>query len=235
MNIQTMQLEFRQASDKLESSVLSDLLPENIDYLLNEAISRYVKMNYLEYEKTGKDFTDIRTLVVTHYPAVSINTNEVNTYILDLSTIYTDEANTILSTDLFWFYIRGRVKTNKTNCNSQYVFYRVYQHDDIDQVLLNPFKKPILTDPVAYIEGNNFMLLTDGTFTIDKSKVTYIKKPAEVRYGSLYPTPVSNIDCDLPESTHKEIVALAVNIGLEELSDPRLQTKLGLDKGTVIN
>ncbi len=235
MTIQEMHIELSQAADKLASSAYSDLLPEQRDYFLNEAITRYVKTNYsgnntlnASFEQIQKRTDDLKTLVKTEFPSISTVSTETSIYKADLSTIYLDEALSSLSTDKYWFYLRGRARLVKAGCTSTYVSVIIYQHDDLDEVIHDPFKKSCTQELVGYFENNYLYMISPEGYTIDKCKLTFLKKPIEVRYGSVYPTPVSNIDCDLPEHTHKEIIQTAVIIMMENLESPRLQTAVAM-------
>ncbi len=239
MTIAEMHNEFRQAGDRLDSSSIPDMLPEQVDYLLNEAIVRYTKTRYsgnndfkMGFEEIQKRTEDLKNLVVTEFPAISTITTEVNTFKADLSTLYTDEALTTLSTKKYWFFTNSRARVVKTGCTSTYVSVVLYRHNDLENTMLDPFKRPIIDEVVGYFESGNLYIVTSSGTTIDRVKLSYIKKPIEVRYGSVYPTPVSNIDCDLSEHTHKEIIQLAVVIALENIESKRLETAMALKQTT---
>lgn len=239
MTIQEMHIEFKERLDKSASSSFPELLVEQVDLLLNNAIEKFVKLRYgrnniykAGVEEIQKRTDDLRTLVVTHYPQLATVTTEDNTVKASLTTLYSDEALTTLTTDKYQFFLNGRVRTVKTGCTSSYNSVKLYNHDDINSVLKNPFKKPTFNEVIGYFEKGDLYLLTDGTFTIDKAKITYLKKAAVVKYGSLYPTPVSNVNCDLPEHAHTEVVDLAVLITLENLESIRTQGFMGLKMAT---
>jgi hypothetical protein len=230
MNIQRFHIEVKERLDKATSSSYPELLVEQVDLFINNAIGKLVKTRYgrnniykAGVEEIQKRTDDLRTLVVTNFPAITTVTTESNTYKASLSTIYSNEALTTPSTDLYWFFLNGRARTVKTGCASNYHQIRIYSHDDIDNIRVHPFKKSTFTEVVGYFENGDLYLLTDGTFTIDKVKLSYIKKPAEVKYGTLYPTPTANVECDLPEQIHTEIVDLTVLLLLENLESMRTQ------------
>ncbi len=239
MTIAEMHNEFRQAGDRLDASTIPDMLPEQVDYILNEAIVRFTKTRYsgnnefkMGFEEIQKRTEDLKTLVFTEFPVISTITTEINTFKADLDTLYVDEALSTLSTKEYWFLVRCRARVVKTGCTSTYVPIILYQHDDLDNVMLDPFKKPIIDEVVGYFESGDLYIITSSGTTVDRVKLSYIKKPIEVRYGSIYPTPVSNIDCDLSEHTHKEIIQLAVVITLENIESKRLETAMALKQTT---
>jgi hypothetical protein len=236
MTLNDFHIEFKIALDKLDSSAYPDILVEEIDYYLNEGQDRFEKTRYginnlykEGFEEIQKRTDDLRTLVVTNYVPVSTVTTEINTYKADFTTVYSDEEQTVnvTTTETYRFYLRGRARTVKTGCSSTYTNIKLFRQMEIERILLDPFNSPKLNSPIAYFEEGIIYIVTDGTFTIDKFKLTYLKKPRVIRYGTQYPTPTTDSECELPEHTHKEIVQLAVNIALENIESRRLQTQEG--------
>lgn len=230
MNIQQFHIELDERLDKASSSSFPTLLVEQKDLAINNAIKKLVKTRYgrnniykAGVEEIQKRTDDLRTLVVTNYPAITTVTTESNTYKASLTTIYSNEALSLASTEVYWFFLNGRARTVKSGCNSNYQSIKIYSHDNIDIIRNHPFKKSTFNEVVGYFEKGDLYLITDGTFTIDRVKLSYVKKPAEVKYGSLYPTPTANVECDLPEHIHSEIVDLTVLLLLENLESMRTQ------------
>lgn len=92
------------------------------------------------------------------------------------------------------------------------------QHDDIFKLLTDPFNKTKHTAPLSTITNNQIEIYTDDTFLIDDLRVLYIRKPATVSKTS-----ATQVDCDLPDHTHQEIVDMTVSTILGNISDPRYQ------------
>lgn len=107
------------------------------------------------------------------------------------------------------------VDSNKTTTSSACKFA---QHDDIYELLEDPFNTTKHTTPLYTIIGNSIDLYTDDTFVIPKVKITYLRFPATVNI-------LTTVNCDLPLHTHQEIVDMTVNSLLEAISDPRYQTQ----------
>jgi|10_taG_2_1085330.scaffolds.fasta_scaffold00810_4 hypothetical protein len=93
------------------------------------------------------------------------------------------------------------------------------QHDDIFKILSDPFNNTTLKSPLYSIKDGHIEVYTDDTFIVDKIKITYLKRPVQV---DIINSP--GIQCDLPDTVHQEIVDMAVNSILEEISDPRYQS-----------
>lgn len=89
---------------------------------------------------------------------------------------------------------------------------------------LNDFVlKPRLRTPVVVVYNDNydfyfgkFVKTSNNEYTLDNSlcpykfRVSYIAKPVEVKYGEDYGVP--NVDCNLPESLHVDILKHAVDL-----------------------
>jgi hypothetical protein len=226
MDITQVHIEFREAMDRLDSSAYPDFLPEQVDYILNEAYNRYIKTRYsgnnpakTGTEQTQKRIDDLRNLLVTNYSSTSLNTNETNVYNISLDNLYTNESRTTPSDTQYMLYYRGRVKVNSATCGSDYVSLRIYTHDEIDIVMNDPFKKSYIDRPIGYFEGNNICVITDGTFTVENFKLTYLKTPTPVSLAD-------NITFETAPHTHKEIITIATYVALENIESVRQQTQL---------
>ena len=92
------------------------------------------------------------------------------------------------------------------------------QHDDIFKLLTDPFNKTKHTAPLSTITNDQIEVYTDDTFLIEDLRVLYIKKPDTVSKTS---TP--QVNCNLPDHTHQEIVDMTVSTILGNISDPRYQ------------
>jgi len=67
------------------------------------------------------------------------------------------------------------------------------------------------------MRGRSIDIYTNDIFIIDSVKITYIRKPKEISLSL-------GVNCELPEHTHQEIVAMTVASILEAISDPRYQS-----------
>ena len=93
------------------------------------------------------------------------------------------------------------------------------QHDDIYTLLQDPFNTTKYTSPLTTIRGSYIDLYTSAIFIIDKVKITYIRKPAEISLNL-------SINCELPDHSHQEIIDMTISSILEGISDPRYKTQL---------
>lgn len=94
---------------------------------------------------------------------------------------------------------------------------RFSQQDDIFTLLNDPFNTTKHTSPLTTMRGRSIDVYTNDIFIIDAVKITYIRKPKEISLSL-------GVNCELPEHTHQEIVAMTVASILEAISDPRYQS-----------
>ena len=92
------------------------------------------------------------------------------------------------------------------------------QHDDIYTLLQDPFNTTKYTSPLTTIRGSYIDLYTSAIFIIDKVKITYIRKQAEISLNL-------SINCELPDHSHQEIIDMTISSILEGISDPRYKTQ----------
>ena len=72
--------------------------------------------------------------------------------------------------------------------------------------------------PLRLFRENNVVLVGDGHYWIPTYILTYIRQPVTMDL-------VGSIDCDLPIHTHDEIISMAVDLMVENIESPRIQTR----------
>lgn len=225
MTIEELHYDLKYKLDKVDSLDTDNILPAEIDWILNEAINLFVKQRYdknnpkkLGFEGNQKRIDDLKTLVIkspSQQPAVvPVNVGN-NTYEVKLSSLNYE----------YLFLVRLTTKLNKTNCGYKVVSPEESEHDDLNTVLLNdPFRKPSFEwQRVPYVFGRSsttlddqgsIYLYTDGTFTITEVYPEYLKTPNKVSLGGytyLDGSIATKTECDLPKEAHREIIDIAVN------------------------
>jgi hypothetical protein len=234
MNIDRMHIEFKVLLDKSDSSAYPNITTAEIDLFLGLGYERVIKNRYGRNNIYGKGFEeiqkrtdDLKQLVVTNYAAISSVSTETNTYRVDLQTLYSNEAQSVSTTEKYMFYLRGRARHVKSGCSSKYFSIRIVQQDDLEKILLDPFNNPTEIEAVGYFERGDLFIVTDGSFTVDRFKVTYIKIPLKIDKAQILSplglTGSSTIEVD--EHLHSEIVAQSVNIALEVIESQRQVTQ----------
>lgn len=226
MTIEELHYDLKYKLDKVDSLDTDNLLPAEIDWILNEAISLFVKQRYdrnnfkkLGFEGNQKRIDDLKTLVIksptSSQPGIPVQQIGPNMYELILSNFNYD----------YLFLIRLSVKIKKTNCGEKIISVEQSEHDDLNTILFNdPFRKPSFewsripivfgrTDTTLDDKGSIY-LYTDSTFTIEEVYPEYLKEPNKVSIGNyqyLDGSIATKTECDLPKETHREIIDIAVN------------------------
>lgn len=229
MDIIGMQYDYKQKLNKIDSQQNRNLRIPEIDWKLNEAIDIFIKTiaeprthSNLGFEKKQRTIDDIRTLVK-------------NNVELDATRISDTEYYVELPPD-YMFYISSDSIATKGTCIDKKCRNIFRQHDDRHEE--SPFDKSSFewreTNIRFYDKG--IKIFTDGTFSINKIEINYIRAHAYVHnaQGFLptgqYRLPSGDLltgsqDCELPEHTHREIVDLAVLITSGDLGLPDYQIK----------
>ena len=219
-----MHYDFKTKLNKIDSQQNKNLRIPEIDWKLNEAQELFVKMvanprlkNNLGFETSQRNTDDIRTVVVRDYCSPVIN-------------------NIAVLPENYWYFISAESTLSKDNCKDTKATIRIRQQDD--EFENSPFDKSSFewreVNAVFYREG--IKLFDDGTFSNKQLCINYIKKlnyihNAEQFAKGSYNLPsglnlTGSVSCELPESTHREIVDIAVALASNELQNPDYQNKL---------
>lgn len=231
MNKSEMHIAFKIELDKVESLQYPAFIPAEIDYFFDRAQEQFVKSRYggnnpagTSFEQNQKRLDDLRYLVVeSTLPATSddvLNVSEKpNCYIVDLTDLDTDdpymflvgEECTITYTDRLTHQSVNKIQP-VTECSANTYIAQV--HDP-----LSPHRLHYNTaSPLRLIKSNYVELITDGTYSIFNYIIRYIKEPES------FTTLAATDSPDFPNHVHPELVKLAVNIALENIESPRIQS-----------
>ena len=205
MNIRQMHIGVNLGVQKIASNLNDDLLPQEIDYFLNESIDDYIKNQYtnLKSERRSKEQEyineNLRTLVIT----------KKLTSLEDYDYLPNSYKKSIPNEYRFFLYARtlveGKFKNNvKLSQNAA------------AKLVKTPSNSPLFREIPLFIEGSDIVVMFDSETNIDNSEnleinLTYIKNPNTVDL-------TKNEDCDLPVHTHKEIINIAVSKILQTLN-----------------
>lgn len=225
MSIKTMHYDFKMKFNKIDSQSNRNFKVPEIDWLLNEAANIFVKMiaeprlrKELGFETSQRTIDDISSIVVSNDTLWRTVTNKASTL-----------------PDNYWYFIRGLVKAKKGKCNIIHRF-DIVQHDDLNEE--SPFYKSSFEwrkfNALRFSEGLRFF--TDGTFEITDVCVNYIRKMAfmhnaQAFNGGSYVTAdgvtlTGFVNCELPETTHSEIVDIAVLLASGNIQTSDYQIRL---------
>lgn len=224
MTAQEQQQAFKFGMDKLDSLNYPNFPPLEIDLLLNQAQDRFVKQRYgstntkrQSFEETQKRTDDLKNVVksVILTPLTSQSTNKPNGVFIQLPTDY-------------WFAINEECDIQYLDCHNSSTIKRIpvkpIQHDDYNKLVTDPFNKPWEYEIVRLETDTYIELITGNSQTVQNYYLRYIKKP--VRIDSVNSP---NVNCELSEHTHMEIVSIAIDIALEGIESRRLNTYEKID------
>lgn len=229
MTIKEMHYDFKKKLNKIDSQQYRNLLIPEIDWTLNEAQELFVKLianprqrSYLGFEINQRTIDDIRTLVVRPEsdPNASI---QIQNNIVTLPSDY-------------WHFIKAEVTISKNSCGDRIARFYPQQHDDeFEESSFNQSSYEWKSVNGTFFE-EGIKLYDDGTFINKIFNLVYLKRPSYIhnaedfRQGT-YTLPsgielTGSVNSELPESTHREIVDIAVLIASGEINTPDYQLKL---------
>lgn len=226
-----MHYDFKLKLNKIDSQQYPNLLIPEIDWILNEAQELFVKAvakprlrSHLGFELNQRVIDDIRTIVVNPDGDLSAALNVVD--------------NSVALPNDYWHYLRAYVLVSKDKCTDKKARVFIRQHDD--EFEESPFDASSFewrsVNGVFYENGVKFY--TDGSFTISKLCMSYIRRlsyihNAEdyVRGNGVYNSPSGqvrsgSVNCELPEHTHREIIDIAVLIATGQIQVPDFNLRM---------
>ncbi|MBE3086179.1 MAG: hypothetical protein IMZ64_08180 [Bacteroidetes bacterium] len=233
MTISEMHIAFKLGLDKTNSLQYPTFLPEEIDFWLNQAIRKFVKTRYSGvnakregFEQSQKRIDDLRKLVreVT-VPCTATGATKPNGYVLTSGF-----ANAIFTAAPYWLSLGEEVKISYTSTqleNGGITTKRVgvvdITSDTYRSEIDDPLSEHILhydeAKPLRLFYNDTIEFITDENYSVTEAYIRYIKQPITVYYSITLP-----VHCDLAEHAHEEIVDMAIQLALENIEQPRLQT-----------
>ena len=225
MTTREMHYDFKRKFNKIDSQKNRNLLVPEIDWLLNEAAELFVKKvanpkldTGLGFEFSQRIIDDIKSIV------------NPGTWLPVINNIITLPSN-------YLYFVRCRVKLSKKNCKNQEAVLYIREHRDLfeESTFYNGNFEWREVNGVYTEQG--IQSFTDGTFTIDQAKLTYIRKwpyfhNAQDFTGGSYQNLsgvvlTGTVQGDLPEHVHREIVDIAVMLAASEVPTSDFQLKAG--------
>ena len=228
MDIRGMHYDINFKLNKVDSQQYKNLKVPEKDWALNEAKDIFIKSiaepripNHLGFEMNQRTIDDIRTIVV--------NGKEL------IPTINDTEYQVALPSD-YMFYLSAEAIISRKGCKDKKIRLTPIQHDDLaeeDSFYQSSFEWGDVN--MRFFSGG-IKVFTDGTFTVKKVLLNYIREHAYMHNAQdflptgSYKLPSGVLltgrqDCELPKHTHGEIVDIAVLILSGNLDMPNYQLK----------
>jgi len=240
MTIAEMHTKLDLKVQKINSNAFDNILSEEKDVYLNDAIEKFVKdrveprSNRLQlgFEQSIKRIEDLRTLITVD----EIDTEEFGQLYLegffgDSADLPADHFLPLSVTLLIQYNQDGVTFTTPstkrvidgvegTDYAERRAAAKIVQHDDIFALLKDPHNSPHPNLGLVTIDNDEIISYTDDSFITDKVILTYIRQPAEVSLSG-------GTDCDLSANTHREIVDMAakdIKADIQALDQAQFQT-----------
>lgn len=219
MDLTQMHVMFRQFAQQMGMQNVRAILPEQIDLLLNTSISdivnRIIQTNIgitndrvvTDNSKVGQ-VNALRTLYkATPVDASKFTATDINNHSKKLSCDLSElEIDPLYLVD---FSIDYKNETFQTNLFPIRLIDDIFLADVLNDFVLKPrFRSPILT-----IVNNNLDIYLgepDDSLKPNVIRISYIAKPVKVKYR--LDVGEENIDSDMPDHLHEDIVKHAVEL-----------------------
>lgn len=206
--------------DKTLDFELPYMLPEQIDYWLNKAQDRFVKSRMFGnnlfktgFEQSEKRMDDLRLILVKSNSITPSTSGSVY-----VSTLPDD----------YMYLVRHQCHTTCPTCTTSMLVPGIQTtQDEMNVLLRDPFWSPIGYDPLYYLIGNSIVYETDSNnFVVVDTLIHYIRKYDKIQLGTQYVGVTTDIECELAEHTHQEILDIAIEMVLENIESQRYQANL---------
>lgn len=185
---------------------------------INEAIDQFWKTRYqglnvyrTGFEQSQKRIDDLRTLVVQKVYQTADITAENPSYTIQLPDDYA-----ILLGDTVGIAPVGNNDCWEKDSNGQYVVKNTDSLEStietVDRQLSNSLSehrlKYCMARPLKLVRDNTVEYITDGTYKVSRVLLNYLRKPSHITTNDN----LTEEYTDLPDTTHMEIVKIAVRL-----------------------
>ena len=222
MTVQEMHYALDQGLQKVASSVYDYFLPEESDFWLNRAQERFIKQRLhpegdpkkLGFSKNEKRLDDLRMLIEVDYTDDVAPSAAADAVDFDLPTDYMFLVNARVSV---YIACGGEVNISSTETSIERDL-RIVSQADAYHLQQNPFGKTSPSFPLGIMfEDTIRVFQTSEKFILETLYLDYIREPVSISLNT-------NVNCELADHTHHEIVDLAVKSIIEAIESPRYQS-----------
>ena len=240
MTIREMHVMFRQYAQQMGMQNVRAILPEQIDLLINNSISDVINQVITQNIGTTNDrvITDnsklnqinaLKSLYKVWKGKVTLGTAKTNyiaSYELPINAFKnsgTYNNDGVNSTSISYIYIVDLSISYKKDSDFVSNIFPIRIIDDmyLADVVNDFILHPTFRSPVATVHDNTIELYIDKPDSstppfkfqgcdVNEIRLSYIAKPSQVKF--LEDVSGTNVDCDLPEYLHVDIVKHAVEL-----------------------
>lgn len=223
MTVAEMHIAIQIGLDKSDSFQIAAFEPEEFDYWLNEGQLELIKQKMFGNNPRGENYdigtkrADDLSILMKYSPELLYNSGSgpLLDHAYHPNVVYADIASNI--TD-YLFYIGSDFLVddpNAPNSNVRPMETVLIEQKDIGSLVETPYNKPFLKNGYVYLKEGEVNVIYDPYAVPYSIFISYLKKPLTLSLGGS--------DCELPEQVHPEIVALTVNLMLDNIADQREQ------------
>jgi len=231
MTIQEMHYAFKIALNKIDSQQYRNLTIPEIDFLLNQAVDLFIKMNVRPryniipgFEKTQRDTDEIRSVVIADQRLETIE------------DVRTENYTYFRLPDDYQYYISAEVIMNNGVCGDKKGRLIVRQHDDRFED--SPFDRSSFDwgEINAVFDSIGIRCYKESNVTLNTLLLTYIPLLPYIHFAEGMPNNTyTNLrnetltgvqHCTLPDTSHSEIIDIAVLLATQDLQIPDYNIKL---------
>lgn len=222
MTIKLWHYHIKKGLDKLASNDKPNFVPEEIDQFIEKAIYAWLREHtqMAELNETIRQKLSTITVQAPIDQAAIVPTSNSNGVYEFSSASLESSLYSILSL---------RANISKTNCTSKTISVKLVQYDDLSYELSGvngpSFKwGHALAAYGKDSSGNKAVFVyTNEDFTVDSLEITYIKHPIIPTFGGyndIDGSPVSQVETDLPDEVHFELINKTIDLMAISINDP---------------
>ncbi len=228
MNVLKMHEAVKLGLDKTSSLELPAFEPEELDYWLNEAQLQIIKQKMYGnnfrgegFEDSGKRMDDLVTLV-QESDVLSLS---IHPFYPNVKTLNIEDIDSTNPDSKYMFFISAAAQfESPSNVDIDMIEAYPVMQNRIKDLIQTEFNTPFIKNPLVYFYDNKIGFIHDPYKSITAAYIKYVKQPKEL--VSTGATEYQTTESELPEQVHPEIVALTVNLLLENIESVRLEPNL---------
>lgn len=212
MTVQEMVYQFRLRAQRVDTNSSPTLKTATIITFLNGGMNSLLKERYgtankyqAALEGIQKRIDEWQRLIVPHEELTGTKVENTNRF--EFSIADTKEK--------YLFLLRAAFAGTKGSCQSQKLVGILSVSNNLEADLDNPNANPNFEwrECLYRLAQNNIIAYSDSTFSIDTADIDYLRypKPIDIEgYEHFDKSPSANVDCELPDFLHSEIIDQAV-------------------------
>lgn len=238
--------------EKINSNDAPGLLPSEKSFFLSKAQRQLILQivrKITNSVKEGLEESELRKQGLGNLIQDSSDPSSSGTILLPASPANLTNGRFWQLPDDFWFTILEEAYTDKPDCKTGAAnlraFVKVVTHNEVQNNIENPFRKPSFVGDRAYvwrleyereISGYDMSsstvqditpprheIITDSNFTVVDYKIRYIRIPRNIVINTA--NPINQKNSELPAMLHDAIVELAVKYAAIALREQIQQDK----------